>query len=48
MFEGETANNAKVHALRVALAFHGRLQTLPSAADAAAGGLTVTRHGRRD
>lgn len=47
MFAGERANNAKVHALRVARAFHGRLQGFPSPAD---GGsipavLTVTPHG---
>jgi hemoglobin len=45
LFSGERAELAKAHALRVATAFHGRLQTLPSAADVAAGGLTVTQHG---
>jgi hemoglobin len=33
LYTGERANQAKVHALRVAQAFHGRLQTLPSPAD---------------
>lgn len=48
LFAGPTAELAKSHAHRVAHAFHGRLQTLPSAADAATGGLTITQHGRRD
>jgi hemoglobin len=43
LFEGERAELAKAHALRVARAFHGRLEAM-SAAPAAAG-LTVTRHG---
>jgi hemoglobin len=48
LFEGPTAELAKAHAHRVAHAFHGRLQTMPSPADAAAaGGLTITQHGRR-
>lgn len=42
-FAGERAELAKAHALRVARAFHGRLQTLP--VDGAPGGLAVTRHG---
>ena len=44
LFAGERAELAKSHALRVASAFHGRLQTLPSPADAppAAAGLTIT------
>jgi hemoglobin len=47
LFAGERAELAKAHAQRVATAFHGRLQTLPSAADRApaAAGLTVTRWG---
>jgi hemoglobin len=44
MFAGDRANLAKVHALRVARAFHQRLQALPSPDDAAPGGLTVTQH----
>ena len=49
LFEGETANLAKVHALRVASAFHNRLQGLPSPDDPVplpgAAGIVVTRHG---
>jgi hemoglobin len=46
LFAGERANLAKVHALRVAQAFHARLQGFPSPEDGAArGGLTVTQHG---
>ena len=45
LFAGPTAELAKAHAHRVAHAFHGRLQTLPSPADAASAGLTITRHG---
>ena len=52
LFEGETANLAKVHALRVASAFHNRLQGLPSPADPVplpgAAGIVVTRHGPGD
>ena len=48
LFEGETANLAKVHALRVASAFHTRLQALPSPADPVAlpgaAGIVVTQH----
>jgi hemoglobin len=33
MFAGDRANLAKIHALRVARAFHGRLQSFESAAD---------------
>jgi hemoglobin len=44
LFAGERAELAKAHAVRVARAFHGRLQTLPSAAPAPTG-LTITRHG---
>jgi hemoglobin len=49
LFAGERANVAKIHALRVARAFHGRLQTYPAAATEAPahGGLSVTVHGRR-
>ena len=46
LFAGERAELAKAHAVRVAQAFHRRLQSLPPApAGAAPGGLTVTRHG---
>jgi hemoglobin len=47
MFAGERANLAKVHALRVARAFHNRLQGFPSPADGASAATTlaVTRHG---
>ncbi len=47
LFAGERAELAKAHALRVAQAFHQRLQGLPSPADSAApdAGLTVTTHG---
>jgi hemoglobin len=44
LFAGERAELAKAHAARVAHAFHGRLQTLPSQ-PATGGGLTVTLHG---
>ena len=43
MFAGDRANLAKIHALRVARAFHGRLQTLPG--PPGDGALTVTLHG---
>jgi hemoglobin len=45
LFAGERANLAKVHALRVASAFHQRLQAFPSPADRTAPGLLVTQHG---
>lgn len=45
LFVGERANLAKIHALRVARAFHGRLQSHAAAALAPAGGLNVTLHG---
>lgn len=47
LFAGERAELAKAHALRVAQAFHGRLQDVPSPASAgpAPAGLSVTRHG---
>jgi hemoglobin len=45
LFAGERAELAKSHALRVARAFHGRLQTLPSGGDGT--GLAVTQHGPR-
>ena len=47
LFAGPRAELAKAHAVRVAHAFHGRLQTMPSPHDArpGAGGLVVTRHG---
>lgn len=48
LFAGERAELAKAHAVRVAQAFHRRLQSFPSPgqpADTAAGGLAVTLHG---
>ncbi len=50
LFAGERAELAKSHALRVAQAFHRRLQALPAAGgDAPAGGpLLVTQHGPRE
>ena len=42
LFEGETAELAKEHALRVASAFHGRLQNYAPPPRQAPGGLTVT------
>ena len=49
LFAGERAELAKAHAQRVAQAFFGRLQHLPSYADPApvTTGLTVTQHGPR-
>jgi hemoglobin len=46
LFAGDRAELAKTHALRVAHAFHRRLEQMPTPADAAAGpgGLTVTHH----
>jgi hemoglobin len=47
LFAGERANLAKVHALRVAHAFHGRLQGFPTPDDgsgSASGGLTVRQY----
>ena len=43
LFEGDRAELAKAHALRVARAFHGRLEAMT--AEPVSGGLTVTRHG---
>ena len=50
MFQGERANVAKVHALRVARAFHGRLQNFASPADGVSAPvpLTITEHGPPD
>ena len=47
LFAGERAELAKAHAIRVARAFHERLEQMPSAPDAPPppGGLTVTQHG---
>ena len=47
LFAGERAELAKVHALRVAQAFYGRLQSLPGPErpDPGPGGITVTLHG---
>jgi hemoglobin len=50
LFAGPRANLAKSHAIRIAQAFHQRLQSLPSPdrpADTAASGLPLTLHGRR-
>ena len=44
LFEGEKAELAKSHAMRVARAFYGRLEAM-SAPAPASGGLTVTQHG---
>jgi hemoglobin len=46
LFAGETAEMAKAHALRVAQAFHARLQSYPGpeSAPPGDGGLVVTRH----
>jgi hemoglobin len=46
LFAGPRADVAKAHALRVATAFHRRLQGLPDVADSASSPLaiTVTRH----
>lgn len=43
LFEGERAELAKAHALRVARAFHGRLEAM--SAPAPGGGLEITTHG---
>lgn len=47
LFAGERAELAKTHALRVAQAFHGRLQAMPGPEQQppAAAGLPVTTHG---
>jgi hemoglobin len=50
LFAGERAELAKAHAVRVAHAFHGRLQGMPipapsSLPSSSGGGLTVTSHG---
>lgn len=47
LFKGERANAAKIHALRVARAFLGRLQGLPTPGDTPQPGLVVTQHGAR-
>ena len=46
LFAGDRAELAKTHALRVANAFHQRLDQMTAAADGAppSGGLTVTHH----
>jgi len=44
LFEGERAELAKAHAVRVAAAFHQRLQSIGTAARPA-GGLGITLHG---
>lgn len=47
LFEGDCANLAKTHALRVAQAFHERLQSFPSPRSARESrGLVITHHGR--
>ncbi|MGB0093547.1 MAG: hypothetical protein WBP81_13590, partial [Solirubrobacteraceae bacterium] len=47
LFAGERAELAKAHAVRVAQAFHRRLEAVPVAIDPAPtpGGLAVTWHG---
>jgi hemoglobin len=46
LFAGDRANLAKIHGLRVARAFHRRLQSLPGPTHAGSEhGLTVTLHG---
>lgn len=51
LFEGDRANVAKIHALRVARAFLSRLENFPdpdaAAAPQAPGAITVTQHGPR-
>jgi hemoglobin len=49
LFEGERAELAKEHALRVASAFHRRLEsmTLPDEPGPPPTGIAVTQHGRR-
>ncbi|MBO9532592.1 MAG: group III truncated hemoglobin [Solirubrobacteraceae bacterium] len=44
LYAGPHAELAKSHALRVARAFHGRLQTIPSEADQPTPGLNVLIH----
>lgn len=44
LFEGERAELAKAHALRVAHAFHGRLQEMSAAAPDGGPSLVVTHH----
>ncbi len=48
-FAGPRAEMAKAHAVRVAHAFHRRVEAMPSAADErpVTAGLSVTRHGSR-
>jgi hemoglobin len=50
LFAGERAEEAKAHALRVASAFHGRLEAMPRPDELgpAPTGLVVTRHGPSD
>src|SRR4051794_6418147 len=43
LFAGERAELAKAHAVRVARAFHARLQELPAPSE----GLRITQHGPR-
>ena len=45
LYEGERAQLAKAHAVRVATAFHERLRPIDPAAAPGAGALTVTVHG---
>jgi hemoglobin len=44
-FAGEKAELAKSHALRVARAFHARLEAMSLAGEGVSSGLTVTQHG---
>jgi hemoglobin len=45
LFAGQRAELAKAHAVRVATAFHARLDRLPAGGPPAASGLEVTQHG---
>ena len=44
LFAGERANQAKIHALRVAQAFMLRLKGFPTPGEQAGGGLTIRRY----
>ena len=47
LFAGQRAELAKRHAVRVAAAFHARLEGLPAGRPRTAAGLEVTQHGSR-
>jgi hemoglobin len=44
LFAGERADLAKAHAVRVATAFHARLESLPAGRSPAVAGLVITQH----